>query len=66
MSEKNFEIKAYTKAELSIKYGISRVTLKVWFKRINEKIKTFEPAENSKHILTPQEVKIFVDYVGYP
>jgi hypothetical protein len=56
----DFEIKAYSKKELRLKYKIGRGTFYKWLKRIPD----FDP--NTGKIFTPAQVQQIVDHLGTP
>lgn len=59
--EKSFEIKAYSKQQMAEFYGVSRSTFISWISNIPGLV-------IGKHakILTPKQVKLIVDFLGFP
>lgn len=56
-------IKAYTKKELRLLYGISRETFNKWLQPIKAFLPHYQP---SAKILTPAQVKVIFEHWGEP
>ena len=62
-SEHNYTIKAYTKSELRMAYGVSRETLNKWLKAIEDLLHHYKPTAK---VLTPAQVKVVFEELGTP
>jgi hypothetical protein len=61
---KPFVIRAMTKAQLQLAYGISQDVWYTWMNRLPAEIRAQIPA--TRTVLTPAEVKLLVDHWGDP
>ena len=64
MSE--FEIKAKYKSELAADYNISIQMLKSWIDQLPDDIKKESKIKFGKSMLTPNQVKVLVEFWGNP
>jgi hypothetical protein len=62
-SEHIYIIKAYTKSELRIAYGVSRETLNKWLKAIEYLLPHYTPTAK---VLTPAQIKVVFEELGTP
>ena len=62
-SEYNYIIKAYTKSELRIAYGVSRETFNKWLKALEDLLMHYTPTAKT---LTPAQVKVIFEELGTP
>ena len=57
------EIKAYTKKELRLLYGVTQDVFRRWLKPFESDIPNYNP---HARILTPAQVKVIIEKLGEP